>query len=34
MVTWGSPTWGQAGSNVHYSETGSWLEGDERGGDE
>jgi len=25
MVDWNSETWGQAGHNVHESETGSWV---------
>jgi hypothetical protein len=27
MIDWTSPTWGQSGTNVHESETGSWLRG-------
>lgn len=26
MIDWNSDTWGQAGHNVHESNTGSWLE--------
>lgn len=28
-VDWGSPTWGQQGSNVHEAENASWLDADE-----
>jgi hypothetical protein len=34
MIEWGSPTWGQTGHNVHYSETGSWLESESARGEE
>jgi hypothetical protein len=30
-IDWESPTWGQAGHNVHESSTGSWVPGDESG---
>lgn len=33
-VEWGSATWGKPGHNVHESETGSWLESENRKGDE
>lgn len=29
-VEWGSKDWGKPGHNVHESETGSWLEREEK----
>lgn len=33
MIEWGREGWG-TGQNVHYSESGSWLESEDRKGDE
>jgi hypothetical protein len=26
MIEWGSPSWGEAGQNVHHAANGSWWD--------